>query len=523
MKSVVAASLLAAAVVAEPSVCPFADFTPKPAGTLPKSTGTIKATIELSPDPVNKLNNYRMVGVDMDWWGPTKDKWGMCGMTNIDLNNKDLKFLVSELGGKGKGNGGSVRLGGTGADFIVYDVVEDACSPENLNKTQKPPGATWYCPLNDALAGKCLTMQKWDEVMAFMSEVDMGMIFCLNACWLRPGRNGTIDWSLTKGFLEYSAKKHWTHLAGFEFGNELYQHVDPDVYGNDYHILQTIVNETWAKYNNTNVPFILGPDDGPTGMGTQWTETLLDNAKGSIDGISVHIYLDDCATKPPGTVLNISCLNYWNQKMVPHLNPTVEKYGIKQWNMESSLVGDSGVLGISNTFRESFWYFDSLGLMAQNHFEMFGRQTLIGGDYEIIDKNTTQPNPDYWLLKVWQEVMGKTVYNTSVSCDDASKCENIRVYSHSTLDDSGKVVMILNFDMEHQFAPSINWGIAATSIDLFQFTGDVNTSVVFLNGNRLHYSGDQTLPPLTPKVLNPPESESIILPPASISFFIRNI
>ena len=520
MRFLVAASILTI-TVGEHSVCPFPDFTPKPAGVIPKSEGEFQATIKLMEGPVNELNKYRMVGVDLDWWGPTKDKWGMCGVTNIDLNNKDLKFLTSEFGGKGFGNGGVVRLGGTGADFVVYDVEPDACSPENLNKTQKQPNATWYCPSNDALAGTCLSMQKWDEVMTFVSEADLDMIFCLNACWLRPGHNGTIDWSLTKKFLDYTAQQHWSHLAGFEFGNELYQHVDPDVYGKDFYTLQTLINETWSRYNNTQIPFILGPDDGPTRMDPQWTEVLLDNAKGSIHGVSVHIYLSSCATKPVDQVLSISCLDSHNERAISHLNPTVAKYNIKQWNIESSLVGDSGVLGISNTFRESFWYFDSLGLMSRNHFEMFGRQTLMGGDYEIIDKNTTQPNPDYWILKVWQEVMGSSAYNVSITCDNEGRCESVRAYSHSSVDNSSRVLMVLNFDLTHTVNTTIEWDIAATSLDVFQFTGDPNSSVVFFNGDRLHYNGDQTLPVMIPKVLQP--QDKIILPPASISFFIRNI
>ena len=62
-----------------------------------------------------------------------------------------------------------LRIGGSPADFMVYDVFEGACSAANLNKTQptlgpdgKPHG--YFCPIWDQVPGQCLTMDRWAEI-----------------------------------------------------------------------------------------------------------------------------------------------------------------------------------------------------------------------------------------------------------------------------------------------------------------------------------------------------------------------
>ena len=37
------------------------------------------------------------------------------------------------------------------------------------------------------------------------------------------------------------------------------------------------------------------------------------------------------------------------------------------------------------------------------------RQTLLGGYYELIDKTTLTPNPDYWTALLWKRTMGQGV------------------------------------------------------------------------------------------------------------------
>jgi hypothetical protein len=58
------------------------------------------------------------------------------------------------------------------------------------------------------------------------------------------------------------------------------------------------------------------------------------------------------------------------------------------------------------TFLDSFYYLDTLGVLSEHNHSVFGRQTLVGGQYELLRCTGGQfdgagcdfePNPDYWV------------------------------------------------------------------------------------------------------------------------------
>lgn len=51
-----------------------------------------------------------------------------------------------------------------------------------------------------------------------------------------------------------------------------------------------------------------------------------------------------------------------------------------------------------------------MGVQAAAH------QCLVGGDYEILNRNTTQPNPHFWSAWLWKQLAGtgKLLNNTRV-------------------------------------------------------------------------------------------------------------
>eukprot|EP01047_Picozoa_sp_COSAG01_P017184 COSAG01_NODE_903_length_12848_cov_7.966899_13_plen_228_part_00 len=106
---------------------------------------------------------FRMLGFNFDFWPSTKAKWGTCGVLSSALTDPLLLDLAARL------NGSMLRIGGSPADFMVYDVFQGACSAANLNSTQptlgpdgKPHG--YFCPIWDQVAGQCLTMDRWAQV-----------------------------------------------------------------------------------------------------------------------------------------------------------------------------------------------------------------------------------------------------------------------------------------------------------------------------------------------------------------------
>lgn len=57
----------------------------------------------------------------------------------------------------------------------------------------------------------------------------------------------------------------------------------------------------------------------------------------------------------------------------------------------------------------SLWYAYELGAYAAAGVGLLSRQTLVGGDYELIDKVTVTPHPDYYVALLWKRLVGSQV------------------------------------------------------------------------------------------------------------------
>ena len=66
------------------------------------------------------------------------------------------------------------------------------------------------------------------------------------------------------------------------------------------------------------------------------------------------------------------------------------------WMGETGGCYNSGHYNMSNAFMDAFWYLESLAGFARNGATAFCRQTLLGGNYELVGKDTLSPNPDFY-------------------------------------------------------------------------------------------------------------------------------
>ena len=98
-------------------------------------------SIAVTVGGIRVTNTTFDTAVTLDFWPVTKAKWGTAGALTLDVANPDLRTLASGL------SGAVLRLGGSPADTLLYDVVPGACSAENLNKTQQKVGDNYYCPV----------------------------------------------------------------------------------------------------------------------------------------------------------------------------------------------------------------------------------------------------------------------------------------------------------------------------------------------------------------------------------------
>ena len=57
---------------------------------------------------------------------------------------------------------------------------------------------------------------------------------------------------------------------------------------------------------------------------------------------------------------------------------------------------------------------------AKAGFSTYCRQTLLGGNYGLVDKDTLMPNPDYYNFILFSQLMGPKVCSSSSSSSSSS-------------------------------------------------------------------------------------------------------
>ncbi|KAL2545215.1 Heparanase-like protein 3 [Forsythia ovata] len=82
------------------------------------------------------------------------------------------------------------------------------------------------------------------------------------------------------------------------------------------------------------------------------------------------------------------------------------------WVGEAGGAYNSGHNLVTNAFVFSFWYLDQLGMTASYDTKTYCRQSLIGGNYGLLNTTTYLPNPDYYSALLWHRLMGRHVLST---------------------------------------------------------------------------------------------------------------
>ena len=88
--------------------------------------------------------------------------------------------------------------------------------------------------------------------------------------------------------------------------------------------------------------------------------------------------------------------------------------GVPLWLGEFGPHNGGGGGEYASTFVSSFGYFDTLGTLAQLNHSVTARQTLVGGNYELLRCSSGQatgpepragcdfePHPDYYIALLW--------------------------------------------------------------------------------------------------------------------------
>ncbi|XP_042516627.1 heparanase-like protein 2 [Macadamia integrifolia] len=440
----------------------------------------------------------------LDWWPSFKCNygqcpWGMAGILNLDLNNKILKNAIKAF------NPLRIRVGGSMQDQILYKVGNFSKCPHVKNDTNGLFG----------FSKGCLTMERWDQLNNLFTQTGSKITFGLNALFGR--RKLTADglyggnWnpSNARDLIKHTISKGY-NVDSWELGNELSAggvaaRVNADQYGRDMIILRNLVDELYK--NATTKPRIMGPGGFYDGT---WFKTLLQvSGPNVVDVVTHHIY-----NLGPGKDLNliykIQDPFFLNQvaQTYKDIKQTTQSFGpwASVWVGESGGAYNSGGKYVSHTFVNSFWYLDQLGMTSTFNHKAFCRQTLIGGNYGLLNTTTFIPNPDYYGALLWHRLMGPKVLSTN-----HIGSPYLRAYSHCSRT-KGIAILLINMSNSTSFSVSVandlnlhpeseSKSVEKSYREEYHLTpkdGNIQSDVLLLNGSPLVLSKSLDIPPLNP-------------------------
>ncbi|KAL2939937.1 Heparanase-like protein 3 [Bienertia sinuspersici] len=474
--------------------------------------------------------NYNIAETDdeyvcatMDWWPSDKCDYGSCAwgnasLLNLDLNNKILSNAVQAFSPL------KIRMGGTLQDKLIYQTTElQPCYPFVKDSSQLL-----------GFSQGCLSMARWDDLNRFFNNTGAVVTFGLNALTGRTinldgSTSGAWDPSNAESLLRYTINKGYK-IFGWELGNELTRNgigarVTAQQYASDVKTLQKLLKKLYV--GSDSMPIVLGPGGF---FDATWFAEFIDKTTKSLQAISYHVYNlgagDD--DKLVGKILNSSLLDK-EEKVFSLLQQDIKNSGSSAvaWVSEAGGAYNSGHNHVTNAFVMSFWYLDQLGMAARYDTKTYCRQTLIGGDYGLLDTTTFVPNPDYY----------RRVLSTSVS-----GMSNLRAYTHCSKQSQGITLLLINFDgkvtckvnlytekgsilAEHSnsFARKSKFEkmpiISQNTREEYHLTAphrELSSKKVLLNGRVLTVDSFGGIPPLKPVVVH--LNDTVTVAPFSIAF-----
>ena len=504
------------------------------------------SSIAVDTEHVLGLTSEHSFGcVGMDWWPSSKCDYGSCpwgnaSILNADLNNSMLQNALKELSPI------YLRLGGSLSDFVRYEDGKTNCRPFS-----DPTKST---RLGYEIGSGCLTMKRWDELNTFCSKTQCSLLLDVGALFGRQNTScpaqtdchhtpvpcctnwtGSWDPGNAESLLRYTKEKGY-QIAGFEFGNELVAnggieaHLTTDQYVHDFCMLKDLVSKIWSE-EGEHRPKLITPDNA---FEKKWYgEFLLKAIEAGCppDIITWHQYLLGAGKDPnvgsralDPNVLNQQILDGQNVQTTIIANSKGLPSPPEIWMGEAGGAYNSGRHLVTDAFHSSFWYLDGFGILSQKGHQTFCRQTLVGGNYGLLNTTTYEPNPDYYGLLLWQKLMGREVFHVNIhTTKEVSTPGTLRVYAHCDASTPGDLT-ILMMNLANDTVWNVNLTEPLTTLTREEYvmsSASLSSQELKLNGEYLQIEAD-TIPTLIPKTVHPPNEgdDRIILQPLTYGFFI---
>lgn len=429
------------------------------------------------------------------------------GLNDLHLNSPKLIQLTSLLGA------GHLRLGGTMADRLIFTEH----SGNSIAQTKIKCNET-SCDEKD-FPFFTIKSSEWLQINDFCTKTNFRLLFDFNVLLRRGGK-----WDPTNAIQLLKFSRSHNLSIDWQLGNEpnSFKHVfnvtiSPHQLSKDFMVLKRLLNEYFPG------SLLVGPDTTRPQPKrpdcVRYMKRFLLTASSFIDAIAWHQYYLN------GHIATLE--DFWNPDTFDLLQFQIDtmlrnimpyKNGLDMWLTETSSAYGGGAPGISNTFSSSPLWLDKLGVAALNGIQVVVRQSLIGANYSLIDKQLN-PLPDWWLSFLYKSLVGEKV----MSClKITSKFQ--RLYCHCTaksLQQNGGMIIyginLANSKVDITLAgTALNLPVDVDEFILTAPHGNRKSKQVYLNGVLLSYN--ENFPKIVPKYLG--KVGSVRMQPYSLGFWI---
>ena len=335
---------------------------------------------------------------------------------------------------------GLLRIGGTLQDSVIYDFKssEKHCLPFPFQPDENS---------RSGFTQECFSAARRREINNFLEKSNLKFIFGLNAL---DGRYDDFRraWNSekTKALLEeLKTTKMAKRLFGLELGNEIYGknghgvELSAKIAAGDFATLRKIMKTALSDDVK-----LLGYD---TALDFNWLDDFFSNLTSletKLDAFTWHQYPLGPGSDP---LLAEKILNpRFFDKFSAHIDVLSEKQAfwkehenLPLWMGETGGAYNSGRNEVTNRFVSSFWFLNLLGIFAEKKHKAFCRQTLIGGNYGLLQLkvNKIETNPDFWAAFLFGSFMKEHVIEIY--------CENKFFKSYATRQQRSITILIINF------------------------------------------------------------------------------
>uniref|UniRef100_A0A0E0KAE8 Heparanase-like protein n=1 Tax=Oryza punctata TaxID=4537 RepID=A0A0E0KAE8_ORYPU len=462
--------------------------------------------------------NKNYICATIDWWPPEKCNynqcpWGQSSILNLDLDHPFLAQTIQAFDNL------RIRLGGSLQDRVVYDVgTNSPCTP--------------FTNMSNGLFGfsdGCLSMDRWDKLNRLFQKTGAIITFGLNALYGRYNVRRSFwagKWNSTNAydFVKYTISKGYP-VDSWEYGNELSGHgigarVDATLYGKDAIELKSIFQQLYKA--PLSQPSLLAPGGF---FDQQWyTQLLQTSGHGVVSALTHHIY-NLGGGNDAHLIRKILDPKYLDRSEDTYrdMQLTLQRHGTwaSAWVSESGGVFNNGGELVSNTFINSIWYLDQLGMASKYNTKVFCRQTLIGGHYVLYYGIGLWAGKFFQLISMRHQgitlllinLSNTTGYNVTlqndinVSLDKTANLQKHNYFSHSLR----RAVSWLGHKPSSDVARREEYHLTAKD-------GDLQSKTMLLNGAPLELSDDGGVPAMSPVLVA--VNSPVYLAPTSIAFVV---